>query len=312
MLTVFVGNNDQHLADSAIMHDKSAYLIDWSNYNHTHKGTIYVSLADLNSIQMFNIVLSKADVIIYVPTDRWSDTKQKYWTERSVQIFTFDSKKTVINSPVMQLNPSDDLILELIDCRKSDTNQLWVAGCSTTAGVGVNDNQKYASLLSQKLNIPYSLLAVDSSSISWAADQILRSNIKENDIVVWGLTNENRFPYFTDTVQHILAGRYPEFNSTVDIKHLDDSNLKYRNLTSIYQVINYCVQTSSKLIIAGIHTSWEFAYYLKDLSCYLHLNNFWGVNDHDMYLDFGSDHIHPGPKTHEWYAEKIFNKIKEI
>jgi hypothetical protein len=312
MLTVFVGNNDQHLADSAVMHDKAAYLIDCSNYNHTHKGTIYVSLADLNSIQMFNIVLSKADIIIYVPSDRWTDAKQKYWTERSVQIFNIDSKKTVINSPVIQLNPSEDLILKLIDFRKSDTNQLWVAGCSTTAGVGVNDNQKYASLLSQKLNVPYSLLAEDSSSISWAADQILRSNIKENDIIVWGLTNENRFQYFTDTVQHILAGRYPEFNSTVDIKHLDDSNLKYRNLTSIYQVVNYCAQTSSKLIIAGIHISWEFAYYLKDLSCYLHLNNFWGINDHDMYLDFGSDHMHPGPKTHEWYAGKIFNKIKEI
>ena len=30
-----------------------------------------------------------------------------------------------------------------------------------------------------------------------------------------------------------------------------------------------------------------------------------------MFIDLGSDNDHPGPKQHQYYAEKILNLIKE-
>ena len=30
------------------------------------------------------------------------------------------------------------------------------------------------------------------------------------------------------------------------------------------------------------------------------------------YLDFGTDNLHPGPKTHKMYSEKILNRIDKL
>jgi hypothetical protein len=319
MLTVFVGNNDQKLADAAISHDRTAYLIDQTNFKNKHTGTVYTSVADLGSIAQFNEILRSANIIVYVPNDNWSDPNKKYsqkfWTERSIKIFNLDNTKTIVNFPSEDALINKNLILKLTDTRKTDNKQLWVAGCSTTYGVGVDANQTYASVLSKKLKMDFSLLAVPGSSIMWAADQILRSDIRAGDIVIWGLTSEDRFPYFcpiNDSLLHINTGYYntnPKFNDIVNIKHIDDMTMKYRVITAIYQVVNYCNKIGSKLLIAGIHTNFEFAINLKNLTNYIHLNNFYGVNSDDLYIDYGADNHHPGPLMHQWYAEKILGAL---
>jgi hypothetical protein len=320
MLTVFIGNNDQELADAALSHDQSAYLIDQTNLKNNHTGTVYVSLADLSGISQLNELLRTANIIFYVPSNKWVDQNkkhsQKYWTERSIKIFSLDKTKTIVNFPSEDTLINKNLMLDLADVRKTSNKQLWVAGCSITHGVGVDANQTYASILSKKLKIEFSLLAVPGSSIMWAADQILRSDIRTDDIVIWGLTSVDRFPYFcpiNNLVLHINSGYYtinPKFNDTVDIKHVNDIAIEYRALTAIYQVINYCNKIGAKLIIAGIHTDFKFAANLKDLTNYIHLNNFYGANLDDSYIDYGIDNIHPGPLMHQWYAENILGKLK--
>lgn len=314
MLTVFVGNNNQHLADTAISHDPTAYLIDSSNYKNTHYGTIFVSLADLEDVSQFNTVLRAADVIVYVSDNSWSDNSKskfslKNWTERSVQIFSLDQTKSVINCPSVLLYPSAESMLHLIDYRKSESRQLWVAGCSTTYGIGVESHQTYASLLSKELNVEYSLLALSGTSIKWAADQILRSDIRYNDIVVWGLTSEDRLAYYQDELLHINTSNFSKIAKDVNIHQLDNQNSKYQSLTAIFQVINHCNSIGAKLVMVGIHLHYEFAFYLKDMTNYIHLNNCYGVNSDDLYPDYGSDQLHPGPITHQWYTDKILKVL---
>jgi hypothetical protein len=320
MLTVFVGNNDQQLADAAMSHDQTAYLIDQTNLKNNHTGTVYVSLADLSDVLQFHNFLQSADIIHYVPSNNWRDQNKKYslkyWTERSIDIFSLDRNKTIVNFTSEDAPINKNPMLELADIRKTDDKQLWVAGCSTTYGVGVDNKQTYASILSDKLKMKFSLLATPASSIMWAADQILRSNIKNGDIVIWGLTSENRFPYFcpiNNSILHISTTYYitnPTFNNIINIKHIDDLTAKYRSLTAIHQVVNYCNKIKVKLIIAGIHTDFKFAFNLKDLPNYIHLNNFYGVNSDDLYIDYGTDNEHPGPLMHQWYAEKILGVLK--
>ena len=55
-----------------------------------------------------------------------------------------------------------------------------------------------------KLNLPVSTLAQGGTSIFWAADQILRSDIRKDDIVIFMLTSTHRFPYYTNSqLKHI-------------------------------------------------------------------------------------------------------------
>ena len=315
MPTVFVGNNDRALADAAVAHDSSAYLIDQLNFKDQHTGTIYVSLADLSSIADFNTVLRPADVIVYIPSNNWSNIDMKLWTERSVVAFSFDKSKTVINVPTTLLFNSKKM-LELVDKRKTNHKQIWAAGCSTTYGLGVAPEEIYTHIISKTLGLDLSVLAYPGSSITWAADQILRSDIRAGDIVVWGLTSVDRFPYYCpeeDKLIHILPGYYslyPKFKNIVDIKHLDDMTAKYKALTAVYQIVNYCEKIGAKLIIASVYTDIDFSANLKDLSCFVQLSHLYGGLATDMFIDLGDDSAHPGPLTHQWYAKKILEVLK--
>ena len=100
------------------------------------------------------------------------------------------------------------------------------------------------STSSNKLNLPVSFLTKVGSSNTWAKDQILRSNIKKNDIVIWGLTSAIRMPYFHNgLLRHIFAGSFisdSEIKKFLSPDRLDEQTLIYDSITSIMQVINFC------------------------------------------------------------------------
>ena len=198
MLTLVVGDICDELGVYANTLDSSAYLITATNVYNQHSGTGYVSLGDLNSIKEFIHIISIANKVIYCPPTVWSDRKTEddygsmaWFSIKYIAILSSALKIPVENLPLNKLfdlpEPSN---------RQSESLQLWVAGCSTTYGIGVNHGQRYCDHLVNALGLELNLLATPASSINWAADQILRANIKSNDIVVWGLTDNNRFPWF--------------------------------------------------------------------------------------------------------------------
>ena len=98
----------------------------------------------------------------------------------------------------------------------------------------------------------------------------------------------------------------------ISTNFLSDPHLIILSLVSILQLINFCNRIGAKLIILGICSDLELCQELKDFPEYLHLQNYWG---NDKYLDFDNetnDHArsHPGPKSHQYYAERILQFIQ--
>lgn len=341
-LTLFVGNNDSTVADAAKLHDSSAYLIDFSNCNSHHTGTCYTSLADMPSKNEFIELFRQAETIIYIPSDNWSDTsyttanrwtkskkipqyqsKMQHTTERLLQLFSLSRYTKIINCPAITAwesitESASQTMLELMDHRKTDNPQLWVAGCSFTYGVGVEIEERYANLLANSLQLPVSVIADVASSITWAASQILRSDIRKDDIVVWGITDICRYPYYLkeeNIIEHIHINTYkwfPEFHKKMSVMYLDDPTLLYNAISAIYQVINFCNKIGAKLVLAGLLVSSELGEYLNNNTPnYIHLSHRDNVVVVD-YIDYAKNNQHPGPISHQWFADNILTLLKEL
>jgi len=300
--TLFVGGTDESLAYKALEKDPSSYLIDLSNWNQQHNGTAYTSLGDLPGVDEFTFILRQAKTIIYVESPG-DDVTKMY-----MNIFNMSKTTNVVNCPPMTVNSN---FLSLSNKRTDQKKTLWVVGDSVAYGIGVEEKERYGNLIAEKLSLPVINMSWPGSSIDWAADQILRSDIRENDIVVWGLTSTLRFTGFNEHgLMHIYTGyyrRHPEFVNFVTPDFLDSSTTLYWALRSIYQVNNFCNKIGAKLVILGILSDIEIAKEI-DLNNYLHVNGMFG----DNFKDTGWDpRGHPGPESHKFYANTVLDYINE-
>lgn len=317
MITVYVGDVTEYLGQQAGLADSSALLITESNFENLTPGTYYTSLGDVGNIINFSCVLRQADKIIYAPPEQWSDqrnnfSQMKAWTEDYLRCLHGDKQIQGFDFPAAQ---DQETMLSLVSPRQVKDNQLWVSGCSITYGTGVQDNQRYGQLLADALDMPVTFLAYPGSSITWQADQILRSDIRAGDIVVWGLTAQERFPYFKNNkITHVTSLTYKvdtAMKHKVDIAFLDSQQLMYQAVVEIHQVINFCHKIGAKLILAQLlGTGLEL--YLKDHANYQMLYGHFGRNHGEIFMDVGTDNDHPGPLTHQWYCDKILEKYNQV
>lgn len=303
MIRLLVGDTDESIAVRAQGIDQDAQLVT-EQFSSLSDGVYYTSLGDFSSVVKFVDVLDQADVIEYSPPTKWSDDNMRYWTE--YYLMYFYNRKPVKN---FFRDPIDRGFLRLADIRKTESRQLWVAGCSFSDGTGVDKSERYGQLIADQLKLPVSFLTARSSSIDWAKDQILRSDIRKGDIVVWGLTSIARFPYYNnDKIEHISLGTYllnPEFEKVFALDHLIEQNMDYRALTSVDQVVNFCRKVGAQLVICGLLVEDYMLKYLYKLPEYLQAINRFGTKEDELYLDLGTDNKHPGPLTHRWYADEI-------
>jgi hypothetical protein len=194
--------------------------------------------------------------------------------------------------------------------RKIDSPQIWAIGCSITVATFINLEQRYYNIVKERLNLPLSIVAQNNSSILWAADQILRRDLRSGDYVLWGLTSRFRFPYFSrNTVLHIHQLTSSNNLNTLEITAEDfvDTDLLYRSLNSIHAVINFCRKLDVKLYICGFLIDETLQFYLKELPEYFDLGI---VQNPLIWADLSTDQQHPGPKQHAIYAEHFLKKIK--
>jgi hypothetical protein len=184
--------------------------------------------------------------------------------------------------------------------------------------VGVSKLDRYGSLLSAELNMPCSFLTRPVASINWAADNILRSDIKENDIVVWGLTSNERLMYIhngklLEGITSLTYTNHPEFEKIISFKNLTSENTFYQNILAIQQVSNFCKKIKCKLLLIGLFENVNLARFLKTLPNYYKFpypiicNNF-AITD--SFIDLGTDQMHPGPHQHSEYKKFIMNILK--
>lgn len=306
-ITLFVGDNNQELADTAKNYDSTAFLVDNKNYkkflesDHSNQITGYTSSADLPKItdnrSIFFDVLSKADKIFYCPPVKWSDaTKEFSWN--SQQRFTeyylncINLEKNNVHG--LDLTPyAHSSYLDLVETRQTDNPCLWITGCSSSLGVGVELNQRYGQLIADKIGYPVYHLTERGASIEWSADQILRSDIRKGDIVVWGLTTEFRGP-------RALNGKVVRENNPDAL--LSETRL-YKAITSVHQVVNFCRAVGCQLVMFPIITSENLQLMLHSVEEYIQLPY------HIGYLDLGNDGIHGGTLQHLTWANHVLKRI---
>ena len=316
MITLHVGDVTDEVRIAAQTYNPTATLLTSQNCINLTTGNYYVSLGDFENLQQFVDVLAQASELIYVPVDVWSDTKDqhsymRHWTE--FYLMFFKDKKAVSMDTDTKISNELDSLLDLTAPRQTDSTQLWITGCSITHGVGVNEHERYGQLIANKLNLPVSFLTMPGSSIIWSADQLLRSDLRAGDIVVWGLTNVNRFPYYTnDKLNHVNFKTYeqdPAFDKVIGLDHLTNKNNHYRTVTAIHQVVNYCQKVGVKLYFAGILVDSYSLPYVINLTNYTQLFGH-HARDHELkFLDIGTDNLHPGKLTHQYYASTLLDKI---
>lgn len=316
-ITVYFGDINIELAEKAVSADPRAFLIDQGNYNdflnNTSKNiTVFTSLGDLpKDFSVVVKILNVADTIIYCPPTRWSGDSIQFYTEFLLSFF--DKLKNNVDH--FNSLYSTDKYLKLEDQRRSNNPQLWITGCSMSDGVGVDSSQRYGEILSNQLNLPVTFLTHAGSSIAWSADQILRSDIRAGDIVVWGLTSENRFPYWSEdtTVAHLgpstIEKICPIEKAIAKKLLIDDDNLIYQAVTHVHQVINFCMKIQAKLLIVGLLQSSKLSLILhSNKEFFPYINTLFPFNN----IDTGSDNAHPGPKQHQLYADFCQSALKQL
>lgn len=316
-LTIFVGDTSDDLCKVAQEHDPTAYLVDSQNLENSHEGTVFTSIGDIDSLSNFFKLLLTAKKIVYSPPSVWSDKKtncDKYsaaWlSEHYIRL------AATLNNTITENIQSKITGVVKSHSRKSMSQTLWVAGCSTTHGIGVDSTQKYQAIVGNALDIPVVDLSYPGSSISWARDQILMSDIKQHDIVVWGLTTIERFPWFhNNQLDHINPRYYeknPGFDQYLPFSLVDADHRVYESLSSIKQVSNFCNKIDAHLILINIHGNLDILADCAEHKNFIIIHGKDGTDWHSSFLDFGNDNQHPGPETHKMYANLILEKIKTL
>jgi hypothetical protein len=316
-LHLLVGDTDIYLSKCALQYDSTAYLITQENASDPHVNTVYTSLGDLGGVQSFFQLLMSATEITYCPPTNWSDgktTADRYslaWLTEHYLGIAANLNNIKINGVL-----SVPIQLSVEEQRKNDATQLWVAGCSTTFGAGVAIHERYANLLSDKLNLPVSVLAYPGASVLWSASQILRSDIQKDDLVVFGVSTYYRITMFNcKKVYHMYtknlkenSDKFPELN----ILQFDSDTRIYECVSAIEQVINFCNKVGAKLILVGIHANIELSLAMSNYKNFVFYHGKFGTDFQDGWYDLGTDKLHPGPETHKIYANLVMSKINEL
>lgn len=204
----------------------------------------------------------------------------------------------------------------LVSSRPTTAPVLWTAGCSITKGFGVEPDQRWGTLLSNYTGLPEVSLSRNGSSIFWAADQLLRSDIRPGDTVVWGLTSLSRLQIAQDwNFESFSVATYPELEKEKQYWNLDYFGSETELLTAsriILQVINFCQHVQAQLYIVNLLDKEWLSVLFGHLDNYIDLTpDLSTINNTMEFIDLGTDGVHPGPQQHQHYATKMYHLIKE-
>ena len=96
----------------------------------------------------------------------------------------------------------------------------------------------------------------------------------------------------------------------ISIDELDSENLYHHNLQSIKSVENFCNKIDAKLVKASIHCSIDVSAVCADNN-FVFIHGEKGSDTKSSYLDDGNDNKHPGPLTHQMYAQRILQHLEK-
>ena len=348
---VIVGDVDESLAIYAkTLYPEAQHYVEVQHHTET-----YVSIGDV-SLGKFVSILIKSDKIIYHDKDGWQDdaTKNKtleilfllYQCGFQHKIFNFDRHLQSFLNPLYIENfmdyQIDNLLIKslcnfsstnhlgIFDIRRSFKPQIWVAGCSYACGIGLDfPEQRYGNIIANTLQWPISYLSVPGASIDLIADQVIRANLQDGDILLCGLTGINRFTWFDDQgklqkiiLKEISEGDFDRSTKNFFQRKILDSSQTYLAQRHILQIISVCKKLKVNLLLY-IHENLSLEEHAKVLKIFLNeLDCFFDISqmmasrfapedlDLNRHLDIGNDNLHPGPKTHKAWADIILQQLR--
>jgi hypothetical protein len=150
----------------------------------------------------------------------------------------------------------------------------------------------------------------------------LKADIKEGDVVFWGLTSNTRTPLFGKTnatriirdqqenLIHITPKTFSQITSLheyINPEILSEERMIYETVLAVQQVDNFCKKLGVKLIIGGLFNDERTCHYFNKFENFVQLYTY-----SEGFLDKGTDNEHPGPKTHEWYTTHLYNLYNRV
>ena len=319
-LMIIVGDSSSYLSDYAKSIDKNAYLVDYTNINEDHQGVVYTSIGDLGIKDFVKFLSNATEIRFYPPPNGiWTD-KGSIHTKYSMawlSIYYCTILSTINNIPLHTAFTDEYKFTPILPKpRISDSSNLWIAGCSTTAAAAIDQNQVWWKPAQKYLNLPVIDLSVSGSSISYASDQLIRADLKKGDKIIWGLTTSERFYWYSkNSIELIGAGYYKiykEFDNIVPQTVLLEDHWATESLAAVYRLENVCNKIGIDLLMVGIHANIEINAMLCSKSNYIIANGMSGLDWDSDFLDFGTDGLHPGPLTHKEYGRKVLDRINQL
>ena len=314
MRLLFIGQTDPDSLQDYYQIDKEARWINLDNVNDFLQGKLdkqygvfYTSVTDLGqNLEIFSKVCFNCDEIVYSPPKIWDNDISAKNTRRYLNLV--NQKKKIKNYSVI----TDAIEFRLNDTRKTDDSQLWIAGCSCSSAVGVNDDERWGHLLSKKSNLPVSFLAQAGTGNRFQIDQILCSDIRESDIIVLQLTSLARYDYFVGHTEHLNHSHYPMMEMVYPLDRLTEHDVLEKTIRSFAKLKNFCHKINAKLVLFNEWAIREWEIYDKLMLDYFHTNfdNFYQLEYNGKFIDLGTDNEHPGPKSHQRYADFLYEKLK--
>lgn len=313
LVNLYIGNGGRDFVKSVLVLHPAAELItdkNLSNYLSKKTEVAYTSIDDLSNNAWqpeFKQLLDSSTNITYIPGvpeigDKLTPIDH---LEILLENYCVITRRTITGLPSFK-HKYKETFLKLQNPRATNEKQMWVVGCSNTMGAGVRPGERYGALLSNELNLPATFLAFSGSSIDWAADQILRADIRSGDLVFWGITSNGRLSYWgREGLVHVTSSTYytdSTLRQRVPVDYLDNFNLLARNVQSIHQVINHCQRIDAQLYMLDITKNPVLSIFLNGTD-----NYDLGINCYENFVDLARDNSHPGPEQHKIYAKKFLD-----
>jgi len=223
---------------------------------------------------------------------------------------------------------------------KSKEN-IFIAGCSYTLGVGLNSEETWAyqfkKLLAEERKSKLDEVGLMNFSVGGASNDYIarillsQSSLVKPDLIVAYFTHSYRTEYLDEEAIKMIG----PWSVNLDFKgdkgtqlHLDDLEdeaLSYYSYTT--PELEFVNMVKNMVLLQSYckssHINWVFAsIYKDDLFSESHLSNpvcsrLLALLDREHYcnsnikiIDTAADNSHPGPKSNKAFAEKIFETYK--
>ena len=185
-------------------------------------------------------------------------------------------------------------------------------GCSLTEGVAVNNDETWSHQLCKLIPNTVDLnFGCGGRSNDYVVRCLLSYyDLVKPDLVLLMYTQPHRKEFYTknggiEPFHHTSWGYFEE-TETGKIEHnshlnLINTNNDFINWYKNHLLIKYFLESKN------CNWLWNNSYAQFD---YTDTNRFDG--DYYPFLDFGVDGVHPGPKTNNEYAKKLYSKIENL